>query len=71
MDEVTQQLSADSMQGYVDKAVELAMVWGPQLLLAIVVLIVRFETVITLALRRRNVTPDTTPVGHEHISTME
>ncbi len=40
MDEVTQQLSADSMQGYVDKAVELAMVWGPQLLLAIVVLIV-------------------------------
>ena len=31
--------------------------------MAIVVLIVRLETVITLALRRRNDTPDTTPVG--------
>ena len=40
MEEVTQQLSADSMQGYIDTAVELAMVWGPQLLLAIIVLIV-------------------------------
>ncbi len=40
MEEVTQQLSADSMQGYIDTAVELGMVWGPQLLLAIIVLIV-------------------------------
>ena len=40
MDSLPEELSADSMQGYVDKAVEMAMEYGPQLVLAIVVLIV-------------------------------
>ena len=40
MDAIPEELSADSMQGYVDTAVEMAIQYGPQLILAIVVLIV-------------------------------
>ncbi|MEQ8690227.1 MAG: mechanosensitive ion channel [Pseudomonadales bacterium] len=40
MEVLPEELSTDSMQGYVDKAVEMAMEYGPQLVLAIVVLLV-------------------------------
>lgn len=40
MEGLPEELSTDSMQGYVDKAVEMAMEYGPQLVLAIVVLLV-------------------------------
>ncbi|MEM7097434.1 MAG: mechanosensitive ion channel domain-containing protein [Pseudomonadota bacterium] len=40
MDSIPEELSVDSMQGYVDTAVEMAIQYGPQLILAIVVLIV-------------------------------
>ena len=40
MDSIPEELSVDSMQGYVDKAVELAITEGPQIVLAIVVLII-------------------------------
>ena len=40
MDAIPEELSVDSMQGYVDTAVEMAIQYGPQLILAIVVLIV-------------------------------
>ena len=40
MEDVTEQLSIDSMQGYTEKAVEMAMEYGPKLLLAILVLII-------------------------------
>lgn len=40
MEAIPEELSVDSMQGYVDKAVELAITEGPQIVLAIVVLIV-------------------------------
>ncbi len=40
MESLPEELSPDRMQGYVDKAIEMAMEYGPQLILAIVVLIV-------------------------------
>ena len=40
MDAIPEELSADSMQGYVDTAIEMAIQYGPQLILAIVVLII-------------------------------
>lgn len=40
MDSLPEELSTESMQTYIDKAIELVMEWGPQLLLAIIVLIV-------------------------------
>jgi small conductance mechanosensitive channel len=40
MDALPEELSADRMQGYVDTAVEMAMQYGPKLILAILVLII-------------------------------
>lgn len=40
MDSIPEELSVDSMQGYIDTAIEVAITEGPQIILAIVVLIV-------------------------------
>ncbi len=40
MDALPEELSADRMQGYVDTAIEMAIQYGPQLILAILVLII-------------------------------
>ncbi len=39
-DAIPEELSVDRMQGYVDTAIEMAIEYGPKLLLAIIVLIV-------------------------------
>jgi small conductance mechanosensitive channel len=40
MEVIPEELSADRIQGYIDQAVEMAIQWGPKLLLTIIVLIV-------------------------------
>lgn len=63
MDQLSDQLTPDKLQSYLDTAVQLAMQYAPKLLLAIIVLVVgmwiinRFVAGVALAMEKRNVEP--------------
>lgn len=63
MDQLTDQLSPDKLQSYLDTAVQLTLQYAPKLLLAIIVLVVgmwiinRFVAGVALAMEKRNVEP--------------
>jgi small conductance mechanosensitive channel len=63
MDAIPEEISVDRMQGYIDSAVELAIQYGPKLILAIVVLIIglwiikRFTRVLAKGMEVSNTDP--------------